>query len=43
MSLQTRKAFVHFVTQIRIILLKPESFLTLHRQQHNSHIQGPES
>ncbi len=28
--------------QIKIFLMKSKSFLTLHRQQHNYHIQGPE-
>ncbi len=31
-----------FWTQIKIFLMKSEGFLTLHRQQHNYHIQIPE-
>ncbi len=30
-----------FGTQMKIILMKSESFLTLHRQQCNYHVQGP--
>ncbi len=43
MSFQTCKNFVHLQTQIKIFLMKSESFLALHRQQHNYHIQGPET
>ncbi len=31
-----------FRTQIKIFLMKSESFLTLHRQQGSYHVQGPE-
>ncbi len=34
-----RPSFI-FWTQIKIFLMKSESFLTLHRQQHNWNIQG---
>ncbi len=37
MSLKTRKTQN---AQIKIFLMKSESFLTLHRQQHNYHVQG---
>ncbi len=40
MSFQTRKTI--FKTQIEIFFMKYESFLTLHRQQHNWNVQGPE-
>ncbi len=33
MLLQTRKTFVIFITQIKIFLMKSESFLILYRQQ----------
>ncbi len=39
MSFQTRKTgFIWFIfrTQIKIFLIKSESFLALHRQQHNT-------
>ncbi len=36
-----RPSFI-FWTQIKIFLIKSESFLTLHRQQRNYHVQGPE-
>ncbi len=36
-----RPSFI-FGTQIKIFLMKSESFLTLHRQQGNYHVQGPE-
>ncbi len=42
MSFQTRKTFVHLQNTNEDILMKSESFLTLHRQQHNWHVQGPE-
>ncbi len=32
-----------FGTQIEIFEMKSESLLTFHRQQHNYHIQDPES
>ncbi len=35
MLLQTHKTFI-FVTQIKIFLMKSESFRTLHRQQLNT-------
>ncbi len=41
-SKPVRPLFI-FGTQIKIFLLKSESFLTLYRQQHNYHVQGPES
>ncbi len=40
-SKPVRPSFI-FGTQIKIFLMKYESFLTLHRQQGNYHIQGPE-
>ncbi len=36
-----RPSFI-FRTQINIFFIKSESFLTLHWQQRNLHIQGPE-
>ncbi len=36
-----RTSFI-FGTQIKILLMKFESFLTLHRQQRNYQVQGPE-
>ncbi len=39
--IKPRPLFI-FRTQIKIFLIKSESFLTLHRQQHNYHVQGPE-
>ncbi len=36
-----RRSFI-FGTQIKIFLMKSESFLTLHRQQKNYYNQGPE-
>ncbi len=42
MSFQTRKSFIHPKTQTKILLIKSESFLILHGQQRNYHIQGPE-
>ncbi len=36
-----RPSFI-FRTQIKIFLMKYESFLTLHRQQRKYHVQGPE-
>ncbi len=42
MSFQTCKTFVHFQTQIKIFLLKSESFLTLHTQQTKM-FPGPET
>ncbi len=32
-----------FGTQTKIFLMKPKSYLTLHKQQRNYHIQGPGS
>ncbi len=40
-SKPVRPSFI-FGTQIKIFLIKSESFLTLHRQQRNYHIKGPE-
>ncbi len=37
---QTHKTFIHLHTQIKIFLMKSESFLTLHRQQRNWNVQG---
>ncbi len=36
-----RPSFI-FRTQIRIVLMKSESFLTLHREKGSYHVQGPE-
>ncbi len=40
-SKPVRPPFI-FGTQIKIFLMISESFLTLHRQQHNWYVQGPE-
>ncbi len=40
MSFQTHNTSFIFGTQIKIFLMKSESFLTLHRQQRNYHVQG---
>ncbi len=40
-SKPVRPLFI-FGMQIKVFLMKSESFLTLHRQQHNWHVQGPE-
>ncbi len=40
-SKPVRPSFI-FWTQIKIFLMKSESFLTLHRQQRSYHLQGPE-
>ncbi len=40
-SKPVRPSFV-FGTQIKIFLMKSESFLTLHRQQGSNHVQGPD-
>ncbi len=39
-SKPVRPSFI-FRTQIKIFLMKSKSFLTLHRQQWNFHVQGP--
>ncbi len=40
LSKPVRPSFI-FRTQIKIFLMKSESFLTLNRQQRNYHVQGP--
>ncbi len=42
LSIITPKTSFIFRTQIKIILMKSESCLNLHRQQSNWHMQGPE-
>ncbi len=42
MKIPSSLASFIFGTQIKIFMMKSETFLTLHRQQCNLHIQGPE-